>query len=115
MGPGTQYRSWITLEDEIGALLHSLVDDGLRGPVNATAPEPATDADLAHAIGAVLHRPTAVVVPATALRLVLGTEMAGQLVLGGQRVLPRALESREFPFAHPSLVEAVRSVLAPTD
>jgi len=54
-------------------------------------------------------------VPATALRLVLGTEMAGQLVLGGQRVLPRALESREFPFAHPSLVEAVRSVLAPTD
>jgi NAD dependent epimerase/dehydratase family enzyme len=115
MGTGTQYRSWITLEDEIGVVLQCLGDDGLQGPVNATAPEPATDAELAHAVGAVLHRPTAMVVPAAALRLVLGAEMAGQLVLGGQRVLPRALESRDFPFAHPSLVEAVRSVLAPTD
>jgi uncharacterized protein (TIGR01777 family) len=113
MGDGNQYRSWITLEDEIGVVLHGLVDDGLHGPVNATAPEPATDAELAHAVGAVLHRPTVMAVPATALRLALGSEMAGQLVLGGQRVLPRALESRSFRFAHPALDEAVRSVLAP--
>ncbi len=115
MGGGNQYRSWITLEDEIGVVLHGLVDDDLHGPVNATSPEPATDAELAHAVGAVLHRPTVMVVPAAALRLVLGTEMAGQLVLGGQRVLPRALESRGFRFAHPSLDEAVRSVLAPAE
>ena len=76
MGSGAQYRSWITLEDEIGVVLHCLADDGLAGPVNATAPEPATDAEVAHAIGAVLHRPTVMVVPATALRLVLGAEMA---------------------------------------
>jgi uncharacterized protein (TIGR01777 family) len=115
MGGGNQYRSWITLEDEIRVVLHGLVDEGLHGPVNASAPEPATDAALAHTVGAVLHRPTVMVVPAAALRLVLGTEMAGQLVLGGQRVLPRALESRDFHFAHPALDEAVRSVLAPTD
>jgi hypothetical protein len=115
MGPGTQYRSWITLEDEIGVVLHGLVDDGLHGPVNATAPEPSTDTELAHAVGAVLHRPTVVVVPAAALRLALGTEMAGQLVLGGQRVLPRALEARGFHFAHPTLHEAVGSVLTPKE
>ncbi|MGD0313281.1 MAG: TIGR01777 family oxidoreductase [Acidimicrobiales bacterium] len=115
MGSGAQYRSWITLDDEIDVVLRCLADDGLRGPVNATAPEPATDAEVAHAIGAVLHRPTAMVVPATALRLVLGAEMADQLVLGGQRALPAALESRGFSFAHPTLVEAVGSVLARTD
>jgi len=113
MGPGTQYRSWITLHDEVGAVLHCLGDDGVSGPVNATAPAPATDADLARAIGTVLHRPTVLAVPSGALRLALGREMADQLVLGGQRVLPAALSARGFTFAHPDLDGAVRSVLAP--
>ena len=111
MGRGDQYRSWITLEDEIGAVLHCLTDDGLSGPVNATAPAPATDAELATVIGAVLHRPTVMVVPAPALRLALGAEMAGELILGGQRVLPTVLTERGFAFAHPELDGAVRSVL----
>jgi len=111
MGAGDQYRSWITLEDEIGAILHCLTDDGLAGPVNATAPAPATDAELAKVIGTVLHRPTVMVVPAAALRLALGAEMAGELILGGQRVLPGVLTERGFTFAHPELHEAVRSVL----
>ena len=101
MGTGDQYRSWITLDDEIGAILHCLTDDGLSGPVNATAPAPATDAELAKAIGAVLHRPTVMAVPATALRVALGSEMAEELILGGQRVLPEALESTGYTFAHP--------------
>ena len=111
MGRGDQYRSWITLDDEIGALLHCLTDGGLAGPVNATAPAPATDAQLAKAIGAVLHRPTVMVVPAAALRVALGAEMAGELILGGQRVLPVVLTERGYSFAHPDLDEAVRSVL----
>ena len=111
MGAGDQYRSWITLEDEIGAILHCLTDDGLAGPVNATAPAPATDAELAKVIGTVLHRPTVMVVPAAALRLALGAEMAGELILGGQRVLRGVLTERGFTFAHPELHEAVRSVL----
>ena len=113
MGSGRQYRSWITLEDEIGVILHCLGDDGLSGPVNATAPAPATDGELAKALGAALHRPTVLAVPAPALRLVLGTEMAEELVLGGQRVLPAVLEARGYTFAHPTLDEAVRSVLSP--
>jgi hypothetical protein len=111
MGRGDQYRSWITLDDEIGAVLHCLADDGLVGPVNATAPAPATDAELAKVIGAVLHRPTVMVVPAPALRLALGAEMADELILGGQRVLPGVLTERGYHFAHPELSDAVRSVL----
>jgi uncharacterized protein len=113
LGPGTQYRSWITLDDEIGAIVHCLGDDGVAGPVNATAPVPATDGELATALGAALHRPTALAVPARALRLILGSEMAAELILGGQRVLPAVLTSRDYAFAHTDLDEAVRSVLAP--
>jgi uncharacterized protein (TIGR01777 family) len=113
MGGGDQYRSWITLDDEIGVILHCLGDPGVVGPVNATAPHPATDAELARSMGAALHRPTVLTVPAVALRLALGTEMADQLVLGGQRVLPTVLQSRGFSFSHTDLDEAVRSVLSP--
>ena len=111
MGSGRQYRSWITLDDEVGTILHCLSDDGLSGPVNATAPAPATDAELARTVGTVLRRPTVMAVPAVALKLVLGTEMAEELVLGGQRVLPGVLTARGYRFAHPALDEAVRSVL----
>ena len=111
MGSGRQYRSWITLDDEVGTILHCLSDGGLSGPVNATAPAPATDAEVAKTVGSVLHRPTVMAVPAVALKLVLGTEMAGELVLGGQRVVPEALTTRGYRFAHPALDEAVRAVL----
>jgi uncharacterized protein (TIGR01777 family) len=111
LGPGDQYRSWITLEDEVGAILHCLADDRVSGPVNATAPAPATDAELAKVIGSVLHRPTVLAVPAVALRLALGSEMAEELILAGQRVLPAALEASGYAFAHPELEAAVRSVL----
>ncbi len=113
MGSGIQYRSWITLEDEVSAILHCLEDSGLSGPVNATAPFPATDAELAKALGAALHRPTMLAVPAAALRLALGSEMAHELLLTGQRVLPAALLARGFTFAHTDLADAARSVLAP--
>lgn len=112
MGSGAQYRSWITLDDEVGAILHCLQDQAVVGPVNATAPNPATDAQLARALGSVLHRPTVLAVPSVALRLALGAEMADELILGGQRVLPTVLASRGYAFAHTELEEALRSVLA---
>jgi hypothetical protein len=113
MGSGHQFRSWITLDDEVGVVTHCIGDDGLSGPVNATSPKPATDAELAKALGAALGRPAVLAVPAPALRLVLGTEMAEELVLGGQRVLPAVLTSRGYEFAHTDLGEALRSVLSP--
>ncbi len=112
VGSGSQYRSWITLDDEVGVIMHCLGDNGLSGPVNATAPSPATDRQLAGALGAALHRPTALAVPAGALRLLLGTEMADELLLGGQRVLPAVLSTRGFVFAHTGIDEAVGAVLS---
>lgn len=111
MGSGRQYRSWITLEDEVGVILRCLDDDRLSGPVNATAPTPATDGELAKVLGAALHRPAVLAVPAPALRLVLGSEMAEELVLAGQRVLPSVLLAHDHRFTHTDLAEAVRSVL----
>jgi uncharacterized protein (TIGR01777 family) len=109
-GTGAQYRSWITLTDEVNAIVHCLGDNGVAGPVNATAPSPVTDADLARALGGALHRPSALAVPAGALRLLLGAEMADELVLGGQRVLPTILSTRGFEFVHVDIDDAVRAV-----
>ena len=111
IGPGRQYRSWITLDDEVAAIFHCLVTDELSGPVNATAPHPATDAQLAKALGSALHRPSFLAVPAPALKLVLGSEMASDMVLASQRVRPDQLERSGFTFLHADLDEAVRSVL----
>jgi uncharacterized protein (TIGR01777 family) len=111
IGPGRQYRSWITLDDEVAVIFHCLGDTALVGPVNATAPHPATDAQLAKAIGSALHRPSFLAVPAPALKLVLGPEMASDMVLASQRVLPEQLEGSGFAFLHTDLDEAVRSVL----
>ncbi len=114
LGTGAQFRSWITLDDEIGVIQHCMADGHLSGPVNATAPVPATDRELADAVGAALHRPTAVRVPAALLRVALGKDMADELVLGGQCVRPGVLSTRGFTFAHTDLGEAVASVLSPS-
>jgi len=111
IGTGRQYRSWITLDDQVAAILHCLADGSLSGPVNATGPEPATDAELAEALGAALHRPSFLAVPAAALKVALGSEMASDMVLSSQRVLPERLTASGFTFTHTDLGEAVRSVL----
>jgi uncharacterized protein len=111
IGTGRQYRSWITLDDEVAVILRCLDDASLSGPVNATAPTPATDARLAKALGAALHRPAILAVPSAALKVVLGSEMASDMILGGQRVLPTRLTDAGFTFSHTDLDEAVRSVV----
>ncbi len=111
-GSGNQFRSWISLDDEIGVIVRCLEDGGLSGPVNATAPHPVTDGELAKAIGAALHRPAVVRVPASALRLALGAEMAAEFVLGGQRVLPAVLEARGHRFTHAHVGAALRAALS---
>jgi len=111
IGSGRQYRSWITLDDHVAVILHCLDTADLNGPVNATAPHPATDAELAKAIGQALHRPSFLAVPAPVLKLVLGPEMAVDMVLSSQRVLPDRLERSGFTFHHTDLDEAVRAVL----
>ena len=112
LGPGSQYQSWITLEDEVGAVLHALGDSTLSGPVNATAPHPVTNGEMARAIGRVMRRPAVIAVPATALRLALGREMADELVLASQLVLPTRLQGAGYEFRQPWLDLALSTVLS---
>lgn len=98
MGSGRQWMSWITLDDEVGAIVHLLGEGAPAGPVNATAPNPVRNAELTKALGDALGRPTALPVPKAGLRLLLGGEMAEQLLLGGQRVLPNRLLGSGYAF-----------------
>jgi NAD dependent epimerase/dehydratase family enzyme len=84
--------------------------DDIQGPVNVTAPEPLTNADMTKAIGRVVHRPTIAVAPGFALKAVF-RDFAEDL-LGGQRVVPRRLLDAGFVFAHPSFEPALRESLA---
>ncbi len=111
LGSGRQWMSWISLDDAVGAIRFVLEHDELSGPVNVTAPEPVTNAQMAAAIGAALHRPSAVPVPAFAPRLVLGREMADLLLFVSQRVRPAALIDAGYRFTYPDVVSALAATL----
>ena len=111
IGNGHQYMSWITLTDVVSALVFALECEQLRGPVNLVAPGPVTNAEFTSALGRALRRPTVLPVPKIALRLGAGRQMADEMLIGGARVLPRALQDRGFEWAYPTLDSALQSVL----
>jgi uncharacterized protein (TIGR01777 family) len=112
LGPGTQYMSWITLEDEVAAIRHCLTTEALSGPVNAVAPCPVTNREFTRTLARVLRRPVGPPAPAFALRLMLG-ELADEALLASVRARPTRLVESGFRFAQPKLEEALRAVLAP--
>lgn len=111
IGSGRQYMSWIALEDEVGAILHSIACEELSGPVNATAPNPATNEELTKTLGRVLRRPTVLPTPLLPLRAIYGRELVEHLLVEGQRVLPARLLATGYAFARPTLEGALRSML----
>jgi uncharacterized protein (TIGR01777 family) len=110
IGSGRQWMSWIGLGDHVRAMLHALVTDSMRGPMNLVAPNPVTSADFATTLGRVLARPALVPVPALALELLYG-EMARTTLLASQRALPKALSAAGFEFVEPTLEGALRAEL----
>ena len=110
LGKGDQWWSWISLADEVAAITH-LVEGDLSGPVNLTAPEPATNADFIRALGRVLRRIVPVPIPRFVLDIVLGRELAGALVFDSTRVLPTRLLEDGFTFSEPDLEQALRRTL----
>lgn len=111
LGPGSQYLPWISLVDEVEAILH-LVDSDWSGPVNLTGPAPATAGELGRALAKQLHRPYWLPTPAWALRLALGADAADSLLLADARVVPAALLASGFRFQHRTVDEAVAAALA---
>jgi uncharacterized protein len=112
LGSGRQWISWITLADEVAGLLACAQDASLHGPVNLTAPNPVTNREFTAALGAALHRPTALPVPPLALKAALGSELVDEALLASQRVLPRALEASGFSFSAPRIDGALAGLLA---
>ena len=107
---GKQYVAWVHLDDVVGAILFELDTEAARGPVNVTAPEPATNRDFSKALGRVLHRPALAPVPALAVRALYG-EMA-DIVITGQRAVPARLTELGYAFRRPQLEDALRDATA---
>jgi uncharacterized protein (TIGR01777 family) len=103
---GRQYVPWVHLDDVVGAILFELDSEAAAGPVNVTAPEPATNRELSKALGRVLRRPAFASVPALAVRLLYG-EMA-DIVTTGQRAVPARLTELGYSFRRPELEDALR-------
>lgn len=110
LGSGQQWLSWITLDDEVGAIEH-LMGAGVTGPVNLTTPGPVTNAEFTATLAQVLRRPHALTVPAFALRLALGRRRADDLLFTSLRVMPSVLAGTGYAFRHPTLDGALRAVL----
>lgn len=110
LGSGRQYWSFVALADEVRAIRFLLAAADIRGPVNLTAPNPATNAEVTRVMGRILRRPTVFAVPAPAIRLVLG-EFSTE-VLASQRVVPRRLLDAGFEFRHPDIEAAVRAAVS---
>jgi uncharacterized protein len=110
VGPGTQVYSWVALEDVVGAIHFALRTPTVRGPLNLTAPEAATNGAFTQALGEVLHRPTPAPFPSAAVRAIFG-EMGRETLLASARVTPRALLESGFTFRWPGLGGALRFCL----
>lgn len=109
LGSGRQWFSWVALEDAVSILIRSLTTD-MSGVYNVTAPGPVTNRELTKALSKVLKRPAIFPVPPFALRIVLG-ESANELLLAGQRVLPRRLLDAGFTFRQTEISTTLDSIV----
>ncbi len=109
IGGGRQWWSWVSLIDEVRAILHCL-DSDLRGPVNLVSPGVVTNREFSTALGRHLRRPSILPLPAWAIRLVLGRLAADELVLASQKAIPAVLLESGFEFVHTDLMAALKMV-----
>ena len=109
IGSGKQYMPWIHLDDLIGIYLAAIDNQDFHGPINASAPEPATNKGFAKALGHAIKRPALAPVPGIAIKAMYG-EMS-QIVLKGVRMVPGRAAELGYEFQHPDLGEALRSTL----
>ncbi|MES2692206.1 MAG: TIGR01777 family oxidoreductase [Verrucomicrobiota bacterium] len=111
MGPGTQWMSWISLEDAVAAIQHALASEALSGPVNVVAPQAVTNANFAATLGRVVHRPAFLPVPSWALHIAAGRGIADEALLASTHAVPERLLQGGFRFKHAQLEDALRAAL----
>ncbi|MEZ5344369.1 MAG: TIGR01777 family oxidoreductase [Pyrinomonadaceae bacterium] len=110
IGSGKQYMSWISIDDLVNILIFVLNNDDMKGAVNATSPNPATNEEFTKTLGAVLSRPTILPVPEFGIKLLFG-EMGERLVIEGARVIPEKLGEAGYKFSYEELEPALRHAL----
>lgn len=110
LGSGRQYMSWVSLDDEVGAIRFAVENADLTGPVNVTGPTPVTNRELTRALGVALGRPAPFAVPAFAIKAVLG-EMGEEMLLFGQRAVPTALLDAGYQHRHNTVTEALAAAV----
>jgi uncharacterized protein (TIGR01777 family) len=109
IGSGEQYVSWIHVDDWVSMTAWAIDGNGVTGPLNVTAPNPVTNAELAASLGSAIQRPAIVRTPAVAVRLAVG-EMAEESILNGQRVLPAKAVDAGFTFRYPTIDAALKAI-----
>ena len=110
VGTGRQYFSWIHMDDITDLYIKALTDKKMSGPINATAPNPVTMGEMSRALGRVLKRPSWFPVPAFLAKIVIGG--SAEIVVTGQRVVPRKLQSMGYRFKYENIEDALRASLA---
>ena len=111
LGPGTQWMPWIHIDDEVNLIIWAMENHLIRGSLNAAAPDPKTNADFMKAVAAQLKRHLVLSVPSSALKLTFG-EMASEMLLVSQRVMPEKALNKGFKFKHPTLEQALGDLLS---
>ena len=110
MGSGRQWMSWIHIDDLIGIIFHVINNKDIKGAVNGTAPNPVTNKVFTSTLACVLKRPAFFPMPAFVLKLMLG-EMAQELLLSGQHVIPKKLLDAGYGFQYAELENALREIV----
>jgi uncharacterized protein len=109
-GSGKQWQSWISIDDEVGAIMH-LLTSTQSGAVNLTAPNPVTNAEFTKVLSHAVKRPAIFTVPGFAPKALLGGELVENLLLTGQNVQPTRLLADGYPFKHATLDSALAALL----
>lgn len=110
-GSGKQWQSWISIDDEVGAIMH-LLNSQVSGAVNLTAPQPVTAKEFSRTLGKVLKRPAFAPIPSFGPKALYGSELVQNLLINGQRVLPTVLQKDGYQFKHAQLEDALRDLVA---
>ena len=113
LGDGTQYMSWIAIDDLLSALLFAINHKKVEGIINLSAPHPITNATFTTSLSKLLHRPAWLPIPSFMLRLILGAEMAGELLLSSTRADSSRLESFGYKFLYPEINQTLIHLLSP--
>lgn len=109
LGSGKQWFTWVHIEDIVNIYTFAVENEQIQGPINSCSPEPVRNKELNKILGSILKRPSFLIIPSFAVRLVMG-EMA-DVVLHGQRAVPQKLKENGFEFKHPQIKEALEKIL----